>query len=174
MAAGPPSRAFLIRAEAKADHGAVQEVNASAFGRPEEARLVDALRVTAQPLVSLVAEKYEAIVGHILFTPVTLKDFSGLIMGLAPMAVVPALQGSGIGSSLVRAGLERCKGLGAGAAVVLGHTKFYPRFGFVPAAHFGLGCEYDVPHDAFMVMELRPGALRGASGTVRYHREFGL
>jgi len=72
------------------------------------------------------------------------------------------------------AGLERCKELGAGAAVVLGHTQFYPRFGFLPAAHFGLGCEYDVPRDAFMAMELRPGALRGASGTVRYHREFGL
>jgi putative acetyltransferase len=164
----------LIRAEAKADHGTVHEVNASAFGRPEEARLVDALRVAAQPLVSLVAEKDGAIVGHILFTPVTLTDFPGLIMGLAPMAVVPALQGSGIGSALVRAGLERCKGLGAGAAVVLGHTKFYPRFGFVPAAHFGLGCEYDVPRDAFMAMELRPGALHGAAGTVRYHREFGL
>jgi putative acetyltransferase len=162
----------MIRAEAQADRAAVHEVNVSAFGRPEEARLVDALRMAARPFVSLVAEKDDAIVGHILFTPVTLMSFLGLIMGLAPMAVAPALQRSGIGSSLVRAGLDRCKELGAGAAVVLGHTKFYRRFGFVPAAHFSLDCEYDVPPEAFMAMELRPGALHGASGTVRYHREF--
>jgi putative acetyltransferase len=88
------------------------------------------------------------------------------------MAVGPARQRAGIGSALVRAGLERCKLLDAAAVVVLGHPAYYPRFGFVPAAAFGLACEYDVPAEAFMALELRPGALRGAAGTLRYHAAF--
>jgi putative acetyltransferase len=161
----------LVRSEAEADRAAVYALNTAAFGSPQEARLVDVLRMNVQPFVSLVAEHDGAIVGHILFTPVTL-DSPELIMGLAPMAVLPACQRTGIGSELVRAGLDRCRQLGAGAAVVLGHPEYYPRFGFAPAARFGLCCEYDVPLEAFMAMELRPGALRGASGTVRYHAAF--
>ena len=108
-----------------------------------------------------------------MFAPVSLANHPELIiMGLAPMAVVPDRQGAGIGSALVRAGLERCKGLGAAAAVVLGHPPFYPRFGFSPAARFGITCEYDVPQEAFMAIELRPGALREASGMVQYHAAF--
>lgn len=94
------------------------------------------------------------------------------IMGLAPMAVAPSQQRRGIGSALVRAGLERCRALGAGAVVVLGHPAFYPRFGFVPSTHFNIACEYDMPEEAFMVMELERGFLRGASGTIRYHEAF--
>lgn len=163
---------MLIRTEAKGDRLAVHALNLSAFGRPGEARLVDALRVQTQPMVSLVAEKNDAIVGHIMFTPVSLPNHPGFIMGLAPLAVAPNRQRAGIGSALVCAGLERCKQLGAVAAVVLGHPEFYPRFGFSPAARFGVACEYNVPLEAFMAIELRPGALRGASGTVKYHAAF--
>jgi putative acetyltransferase len=161
-----------IRPEAESDHTAIREVNNAAFGRPDEGRLVDALRGHAKPFVSLVAEKDDAVVGHIAFTPVALDGFDGLLIGLAPMAVVPAAQRSGMGSMLVRAGLERCTALGAVAVVVVGHPEYYPRFGFVPAGRFGLSSEYDVPPEAFMALELRPGALRGASGTVRYHDAF--
>lgn len=131
-----------------------------------------ALRAQAQPFVSLVVEEGSVLTGHIMFTPVSLPGFQELIMGLAPMAVTPSRQRRGIGSALVKAGLERCRGLGAVAAVVLGHPGFYPRFGFSPAARFGLTCEYEVPPGAFMAMELREGALRGASGTVKYHAAF--
>jgi putative acetyltransferase len=89
------------------------------------------------------------------------------------MAVAPMRQRSGIGSALVKAGLERCKELGAVAVVVLGHPEFYPKFGFSPAQRFGLRSEYDVPAEVFMVIELQAGALRGASGTVKYHAVFG-
>jgi predicted acetyltransferase len=88
------------------------------------------------------------------------------IMGLAPVAVLPERQRQGVGSALVRAGLEQCRQLGA--VVVLGHHAYYPRFGFSPSTRFGIGCEYDVPADAFMVFELHAGFLRGASGKVRY------
>lgn len=93
-------------------------------------------------------------------------------MGLAPMAVMPAAQRRGIGSALIRSGLERCAQLGYSAVVVLGHPEYYPRFGFVPASRFGIGCEYEVPDEVFMALELEPGALTGMSGTIRYHPAF--
>ncbi len=164
---------MLIRAEAQEDGAGVRAVNVSAFETALEANLVDALREQAEPLVSLVAEDDSAIVGHIMFSPVSLSGHPALrIMGLAPMAVVPDRQRKGIGSALVRAGLEQCKRLGFGAVVVLGHPAYYPRFGFLPSARFGIGCEYDVPEDVFMVVELQAGFLRGASGTIKYHAAF--
>jgi putative acetyltransferase len=163
----------LIRPERETDEAAVHAVNASAFETPVEADLVDALRRQAKPIVSLVADDRGAIVGHIMFSPVTLSGHPALrLMGLAPMAVVPTHQRQGIGSALVTTGLEQCRQLGFAAVVVLGHPAYYPRFGFSPSTRFGIGCEYDVPEDVFMVMELQAGALRGASGTIQYHAAF--
>jgi putative acetyltransferase len=93
-------------------------------------------------------------------------------MGLAPMAVLPAEQRRGVGSALVQAGLDRCRQLPCGAVVVLGHPAYYPRFGFSPASRFGVTCEYDVPDEVFMAMELEPGFLRDKPGTIRYHPAF--
>jgi putative acetyltransferase len=108
-----------------------------------------------------------------MFSPITLEGQSGVtMMGLAPMAVAPASQRRGIGSALVRAGLEACRQIGCGAVVVLGHPGFYPRFGFVPALRFRIRSDYDVPDDVFMALELQPDALRGRSGVVRYHAAF--
>lgn len=148
-------------------------MNASAFESPAEANLVDTLRKQAHPVVSLVAEDGKTVVGHIMFSPVSLSGHPELkIMGLAPMAVKPTHQKTGIGTALVRAGLEQCKDLGYGAVVVLGHPGYYPRFGFSPSVHFGIGCEYEAPEEAFMVVELQPGYLRGKSGTIKYHAAF--
>ena len=94
-------------------------------------------------------------------------------MGLAPMAVAPDRQRSGVGSALVRAGLEACRERGASAVVVLGHAEYYTRFGFAPASRFGIASEYDVPDDVFLIVELEPGRLASASGTIRYHAAFG-
>ncbi len=164
---------MIIREEKEEDYDAVHAVNASAFETPAEANLVDILREQARPIISLVAEEAGSIVGHVLFSPVTLSYHPSLrIMGLAPMAVVPALQRKGIGSALVRAGLEECRKRRFGAVVVLGHPEFYPRFGFSPSTRFGITCEYEVPEDVFMVLELQPGYLQGASGTIQYHAAF--
>jgi putative acetyltransferase len=164
---------MLIRAEQAKDRAAVHAVNVSAFETALEADLVDSLREQAQPVVSLVAEDNGAIVGHIMFSPVSLSGHPALrIIGLAPMAVAPEHQRKGIGSALVCAGLEQCKHLGFGAVVVLGHPAYYPRFGFSSSTRFGIGCEYDVPQEVFMVVELQAGFLRGASGTVKYHSAF--
>jgi putative acetyltransferase len=165
---------IVIRPETPQDQSAVFRVNEVAFGRPEEARLVDALRPAVRPFLSLVAVEGEQVVGHILFTPITIEFEGGAStgLGLAPMAVLPAYQRQGIGSRLVRAGLEECARQGIGVVVVLGHPTFYPRFGFMAAASRGLRCEYPVPEEAFMVVELIPGALRKRTGLVKYRPEF--
>jgi putative acetyltransferase len=164
---------MLIRNEEERDRAAVYALNASAFETADEADLVDALRERARPVVSLVAEDDEKIVGHIMFSPVSLSGQPALrISGLAPMAVAPDRQRAGIGSALVRAGLERCRRLGFGAVVVLGHPEYYPRFGFTPSSRHGIACEYEVPEEVFMVMELEPGYLGGKSGTIKYHEAF--
>ncbi len=164
---------MIIRPEATADRDAVRHVHATAFPGPEEADLVDALRAGAAPLVSLVAEDAGDVVGHVLFSPVTLPGHPELrLMGLAPLAVVPGRQFSGIGAALTRAGLERCHESGVGAVFVLGHPAYYPRFGFMRADIFGIGCQFDAPADACMLVELEPGHLRGATGTVRWHAAF--
>jgi putative acetyltransferase len=162
-----------IRPETAGDVSAIRAVNLAAFDTALEADLVAALRDQADPLVSLVAEDAGTIVGHILFSPVTLDADAGLrIAGLAPMAVMPSRQRQGIGSLLVRQGLDRCRRAGFAACVVLGHSEYYPRFGFAPASRFGLRSEYEVPDEVFMAMELAPAALTGKRGTVRYHRVF--
>ena len=164
---------MLVRAEKKSDRVAVYAVNVSAFETASEADLVDALRIQAQPAVSLVFVDNGEIVGHIMFSPVSLSGHPNLkLMGLAPMAVAPAHQRKGIGSALVRAGLERCQQLGLAAVVVLGHPEYYPRFGFLPASRFGIDSEFEVPEDVFMVKALQPGALNGKTGRVKYHAVF--
>jgi putative acetyltransferase len=164
-----------IRAERTDDIDDIRQVNLRAFETATEADLVDALREQARPIVSLVAEDDGAVVGHILFSPVTLSSDPDLrIMGLAPMAVAPDRQRQGVGSALARAGIAACLEHGYEAVIVLGHPEYYPRFGFVPASRFGLRSEYDVPDNVFMSMELRPRALQGLRpGTIRYHAAFG-
>ena len=164
---------MLIRPEKETDCEEVYGIHVSAFPTPSEATLVNALRERAHPLVSLVAEEGDKIIGHIMFSPVTLSGYSSLlVMGLAPMAVVPDRQNQGVGSELVLAGLEHCRRLEASAVVVLGHPQFYPRFGFLPSSRFGIDSEYEVPQEVFMAMELVPGALGRNAGRAKYHAAF--
>jgi putative acetyltransferase len=161
-----------IRVEQPGDADGVRETNQKAFGSPLEARLVDALR-TSSDYLSLVATIDGRVVGHILFTPVTIEPpVDRRIAGLAPMAVRPEHQRSGIGGQLIRAGLAECRRQGYSAVVVLGHPEYYPRFGFVPAHTFGLRCEFPSPPEAFMATELERDALRRIRGLVRYLAQF--
>ena len=160
-----------IRPESPGDRDAVRAVNEAAFGRPDEADLVGRLRDAAGPFLSLVAVAEGEVVGHILFTPVAVEAPAD-VRGLAPMAVRPDRQRSGVGAALVEAGLDACRADGAAAVVVLGHPDYYPRFGFRPASAFGLACEYDVPDEAFMALELVDGGLDGVDGLARYHPAF--
>jgi len=163
-----------IRPEKEEDYPAVRRINELAFRNPNEANLVDGLRINASPYISLVAVDDKKIVGHIFFSPVLIESEKGSFtaIGLAPMAVLLERQNEGIGSLLVRQGLEECKRNGHNIVVVLGHADYYPRFGFVTAKTKGLSCEYPVPDENFMVAELTPDALNGRDGLVVYHTEF--
>lgn len=164
---------IVIRAEEAEHIEAVRSVEKLAFAHDAEADLVDALRARGLAMISLVALVENRVVGHVLFSPVTIVSETGRwsAVGMGPLAVVPAHQHQGIGSRLVRAGIEECRQVGHGAVVVLGSSEYYPRFGFQPAAHFGL-CFEGTPAEHFMAMELRRGALDGKSGSVHYQPEF--
>ena len=166
---------MTIREERFDDAAAIRRVILEAFGGPAEAELVDKLRTNGKFALSLVAELDGQVVGHILFTVVTIEDADpcSRALGLAPLAVLIQFQRKGVGSELMHRSLERCRDLGHDAIVVVGHPEYYRKFGFLPASRYGLRCEYDVPEDAFMALELRAGALRGKEGLVRYQPEFG-
>ena len=144
-------------------------------GRPEEARLVDTLRAHRAVIHSLVARLNGPIAGHALFTPILIHRNSGIITvaaALGPVAVLPSAQKQGIGTALITAGIALCRAARYPLLIVLGHPDYYPRFGFQPAASYGITSSYDVPEDAFMVLELQEGALASGSGVAYYHTAF--
>ena len=163
-----------VRPERAGDEAAIRHVNDEAFGQADESRIVDAVRRAEHRAISLVALDGSRIVGHILFTPVSIESNESDVsaVGLGPVAVLPELQRQGIGTTLVNAGLQACAREGCQVVVVVGHPEFYPRFGFRPASRNGLRSEYDVPDDVFMVAELEAGALGRCKGLVRYVSEF--
>jgi len=163
----------IVRDEQPPDRAAVRAVNEVAFGRNNEADLVESLHRDGAAVVALVAELAGRVIGHILFSSVEVPLARGKrFAGLAPMAVVSSFQRRGIGALLVEAGLRRCAVLDFDAVVVLGRPRYYPRFGFVPADRFGLQSEYQVPSAVFMALQLPGRSIEGISSCVRYHRNF--
>jgi len=166
---------MVIRDEHPEDIAAIRRINELAFGQPAEADLVDALRAAGAVTLSLVAVDDDGtVIGHILFSPVTIASEQGRseAVGLAPMAVLPEAQGRLVGNALVHFGLERLHAAGHQAVVVLGHPAYYPRFGFRRASALGLRWDHDAPDEAFMALELVPGALHGRAGVVSFRPEF--
>lgn len=164
----------IVRPEKPEDTEVIRYLNERAFGQANEANLVDALRNAGKIALSLVAESEAGVVGHILFSPAMIEAEGRTFpaVALAPMAVLPEWQRQGIGSLLVKHGLKQCRKAGHDRVIVLGHPDYYPRFGFVPADRYGLKCEYDVPQEVFMAIELKEGALQGLAGIARYQPEF--
>ena len=164
-----------IRPEEAKDYDQVRAINLAAFEGGPEADLVDILRASCAEYLSLVAEDGGEAVGHILFTPVTIEGPTGGAegMGLAPMAVTPARHRCGVGSQLVRHGLEVLLKRSCPFVIVLGHPEYYPRFGFELASAFGLRSQWDgVPDEAFMVLVFDPAVLPDGGGVARYRDEF--
>ena len=170
-------KSLLIRSSTEADRVAIVSLHREAFGE-SEGEEVSALAIallddpTAKPMLSLLAEEAGELLGHVLFTAVQIVDGETSVPGLilAPVGVAPSAQGKGVGGALIRAGLERLGGEGAGLVFVLGHPGYYPRFGFATAGTLGFQAPYPIPEknaDAWMVQELNPGYIGRVSGTVR-------
>ena len=166
-----------IRPETLDDIPAIYDVNKLAFdGQEAEAGLVDAIRGGESfiPGLSLVAEEDGRIVGHILFSRIWIETEERRLpaIALAPMAVRPEFQNQGIGSALIRRGLEECRRLGETIVIVLGHKRYYPRFGFSPELAKGIECPFGDVGEAWMALELVPGALGGMRGRAVYPPAF--
>jgi putative acetyltransferase len=166
-----------IRQETKDNFNEISEVNRLAFGRDNEAKLVNQLRYSDAfvPGLSLIATIDDKIVGHILFTKIKIVSDEGNefdSLALAPITVRPEYQRKGIGGHLIRAGLEKAKESGFKSVILLGHKHYYPKFGFVPADKWDIKPPFDVPADVFMGLELVENGLKNISGTVKYPKEF--
>ncbi|SFB98457.1 putative acetyltransferase [Bosea sp. CRIB-10] len=166
--------AEMIRTATPADAEAIAALNRAAFGGEEEVGIVERLRGDGLVAVELVAEQGGAIIGHILLSwlPTVIDGRSVKALALAPMAVRPGLQKQGIGGRLIAAALDQARAAGAQAVIVLGHPGYYPRFGFSAALAQNLASPFS--GDAFMALELVPGALAGQRGSVSYPSAFGL
>lgn len=166
----------IIRSETSDDFAAISDLLEKAFGQPNEAQLVDRLRESDAyiPELALVALQNDQIVGHILFTHIHIETENEKIpaLALAPMAVIPAMQKTGIGTALIKKGLELCRQAGHKIVIVLGHDKYYPKFGFVPASKYSITPPFEVPDEAFMALPLQPAALDHVAGVVRYPKPF--
>jgi putative acetyltransferase len=161
-----------VREEHPDDVAAIRDVNTRAFGQELEANIVDALRSNRAALLSLVATVGGRVVGHVMYSGLTVGDISGAALG--PVAVLPEYQRQGIGSLLIEAGNRKIQEAGYPFIVVIGHANYYPRFGFRPASAYGITCEWDVPDDAFTLLALDPRKMTGVSGLAMYRREFSI
>ncbi len=165
---------LIVREERPEDRPSIRAINEAAFGRADEAQLVEQLRIENVILASLVAVLDSEVVGHILFSRMWIGTGDSLVLAaaLAPVAVLPKRQRSGVGGEMIRYGLTLLRGKGEGIVIVLGHPSYYPRFGF--SCEKARDLESPFPAEAFMALELKRGALDNVRGKVKYPQAFGL
>ncbi len=172
---------IFIRKEKATDHHAVFDVIAKAFKEEalsdqQEPYLVERLRRSKAfiPELSIVALFEEKIIAHILLSKIIIKqgNKTHISLALAPVSVLPQYQSMGIGSRLIKEAHIKAKALGYTSIVLVGHAAYYPRFGYLQAASFGIRFPFEVPIENGFVKELVKDALQGVSGMVEYPKEF--
>ena len=169
--------AILIRSETPQDIDTIYRIEAAAFEGEAHADLVNQLRAEDELILSHVAILNGKIVGHAAYSLVTVtdSDFEQRFPALGPIGALPRYQGQGIGSALVRAGLEAMSELGYGLLFLVGSPRYYPRFGYQPAQPLGFTSDYvedESRHEHFMVAVLDESALVDVRGHVRFHDAF--
>ncbi len=166
---------IAIRKEQAEDVHRIRFIHEKAFGRIQEADVINKLHLNCHELLSLIALHEDQLIGHILFSPATIEGDHGVLegMGLAPVAVLPDYQRKGIGSKLVRSGMDILEKNSCPFIIVLGHPHYYPRFGFETASKYGVRCQWEgVPDEAFMILCLDKSKSNNVSGIARYRGEF--
>jgi putative acetyltransferase len=156
---------MIIRDEQPDDADAVYALVSAAFGQAAEAELVRALHRDGDAVIALVAEAEGRVVGQVMFSRMG-APFRAL--ALAPVAAEPSGQGRGVGSALIRAGIERARAEGWDAIFVLGDPPYYERFGFAAETAAGFSSPYAGQH--FMGLALRP--LASTEGELVHARAF--
>jgi predicted N-acetyltransferase YhbS len=167
---------ITIEAETEDDFEQISRLHTVAFNGDGEARLVEKLRRTPMYIreLSLVAKYRNAIIGHALFYPIKIKTCRKKCdsLALAPISVSPSFQNRKVGSRLIKEGLEKAKRLGFKSIIVVGHSEYYPRFGFEKASKYGISAPFDVPDNALFAIELEKDGLKDCSGTIEYPNEY--
>jgi len=165
---------IIIRPERPEDEEDLFQMYRRACGRLQEARLLDTLRENRRLFLSLAAWQENRLVGGVAFSPAALAPPVPelILVALGPLAVLPDYRGQGLGSTLIRVGLQRCRERRVDAVVVVGDPAWYGKFGFVAAASRRLRGEPPLPGQSWLVQELRPDALLGASGSIILAPEF--
>ena len=167
---------IFIRPEEKSDYSDIKKVNDLAFKQKNEGLMIEKLRDNPKFLaeLSLVAIVDDEIVGHILFFPVDIKNESKSTksLSLAPMAVHPDFQNKKIGSLLVKEGLKKAAECGFTSVIIVGHPKYYPKFGFKPASLWNIKLPFEIPDEVFMALELKSDGLKDCKGIVEYPKEY--
>ena len=171
------NQSVFIRAEQPSDIRTIHALETAAFGRSEEADIVDMLRADGALWLSQVALLDGEIVGHAAYSLVTITDASNeyRFPALGPIGVVPRLQKRGIGSALIEAGFRAVQDAEYGLLFLVGHTGYYPRFGFRPALPLGFTSDYVTDprrHAHFMVRIFDESLIGQARGHMRYHQAF--
>jgi len=165
-----------IEAEAEGDYKQITRLHTLAFNGDGEARLIEKLRGTSIFIreLSLVARYGNAVIGHILFYPIKINSRGKkcISLALAPVSVIPSFQNRKVGSRLIREGLERARKLGFKSVIVVGHSEYYPRFGFERASKYGISTPFNVPDDSLFAIELKKDGLKDCNGTAEYPNEY--
>lgn len=172
---------MIIRQEENRDFDSVFDLIEKAFkdekfSDHKEQFLVERLRKSKAfiPELSIVAEIEGEIVGYILVTKLKIKNTTSEFksLALAPVSVLPEFQGKEIGSKLIIESHKKAKELGYKSIVLLGHEKYYPKFGYKQADKYGIELPFEVPKENCMVIELVKEGLKGINGIVEYPKEF--
>lgn len=163
----------IVRPETEADYPSVRRIHQLAFGRDDEADIVEDMRHRAGAILSLVAVRRGEPVAHAFFSRVVIECESGYDrgVGLAPIGVMPEHQRTGVGTDIIRHAIAALKNRRHGVLVVLGEPAYYQRFHFKPAHQFGLRCSFDAPPEYFMALPLDTGWC-GSGGLVRFAPAF--